>query len=60
MSVLETPLIQAIPNPESVRHRLAQIACERALLKALLRLAQRKEQTRERSLAQQREAGQCA
>jgi hypothetical protein len=56
MFAIESPLIRAIPDPESVRHRLAQLACERALLKALLRLSQRKEQARERVLAQQREA----
>lgn len=59
MSALET-LLQAIPDPAAVRNRLAQIACERALLRALLRLSQRKEQARERLLAQQKEASRCA
>jgi hypothetical protein len=56
MSALETPLLQAIPDPDAVRSRLAQLANERELLKLLLRLSQRKEQARERVLAQQQEA----
>jgi hypothetical protein len=48
-------LLQAIPDPAAVRNRLAQIAWERDLLKALLRLSQRKEQARG-VLAQQKEA----
>jgi hypothetical protein len=56
MFALEHQLIQTIPDSASVRDRLAQIAWERALLKALLRLSQRKERVHERVLAQQKEA----
>jgi hypothetical protein len=56
MSALESQLVQTIPDSASVRNRLAQIAWERALLKSLLRLSQRKEQARQCILAQQRGA----
>ena len=49
MSAIDSPLIQAIPDPDAVRDRLAQISCERALLKTLLKLSKRKEQVRERA-----------
>jgi hypothetical protein len=55
MPAIENPLIQAIPAPDALRDRLAQLALERALLKALLRLSQRKEQVHMRGLAEQRE-----
>jgi hypothetical protein len=46
--------IENIPSPEAVRDRLAQLTRERALLRALLRLAQRKQQAAERAQLQQR------
>jgi hypothetical protein len=55
MPAIESPLIETIPAPDAVRDRLAQLALERALLKALLRLSQRKEQVHKRGLAEQRE-----
>ncbi len=56
MSALENPLLQAIPDVAAVRNQLAQVAWERTLLKALLRLSQRKEQIHDRVVAQQAEA----
>ena len=56
MSIFESLLLQSIPAPEVIRDRLAQLASERLLLKALLRLSQRKDQARERLLAQQQAA----
>jgi hypothetical protein len=56
MSVIESPLIQAIPGPDAVRNRLAQLAHEQALLRGLLRLSQRKEQVRNHAANRQREA----
>ncbi len=36
--------IEAIPDPQTIRQRLAQLVRERALLKSLLKLSQRKQQ----------------
>jgi hypothetical protein len=56
LSVTESSPVETIPDPDTVRSRLAQLASERALLRALLRLSKRKEQARARAMAQQREA----
>jgi hypothetical protein len=53
----QLPLIQDIPDPETVRSRLAQIVREQAILRGLLRLSQRKQQAVERDRQQRCEGG---
>ena len=52
-------LIEHIPDPESVRARLADLFAEAAMLRALLRLAERKSQYRPPLLAEKREGKPC-
>ena len=44
INITESPIIKDIPDPSVIRARIAQIANERAMLRALLRLAKRKEE----------------
>jgi hypothetical protein len=44
--------VDTIPDPESVRQRLAAVAREAALLRQLLRLSKRKAEAGERQRAQ--------
>jgi hypothetical protein len=43
------PILDAIPAPSAVRDRLAEIARERAVLKALLRVSHQAQQVRSQS-----------
>jgi hypothetical protein len=58
-SSTESAILAAIPDPDSVRERLAQIARERSLLKGLLRLAQRKAQASKRRDSARKECSPC-
>jgi hypothetical protein len=51
----QLPLIESIPDPETVRSRLAQIVREQALLRSLLRLARQKEEALQRDRVQREE-----
>ena len=47
-----TPLIDAIPEPGLIRQRLAHLMREQDLLRALLRVAERKQREQERQRQQ--------
>jgi hypothetical protein len=42
------PLLDSIPDPETIRHRLAAVVTEAALLRAQLKVSVRSAQARER------------
>jgi hypothetical protein len=46
------PLIETIPSPDAVRARLAQLIREQDILRALLRLSERKREAVERDRLQ--------
>jgi hypothetical protein len=48
----QLPLIESIPDPETVRSRLAQIVREQQLLRSLLRLSRQREEAAQRERAQ--------
>jgi hypothetical protein len=48
-------IVQAIPSEVAVRQRLAELASERRLLRALLRLSQQKQEVEERVEEQRRQ-----